>query len=44
MEAWVATVEQMIRDKGLPVHLPRSKQQPFHSTLGVVNGLEYAVG
>jgi len=42
MEAWVATVEQMLRDAGVPIHLPRSKQQPFHSTLGVVNGLEYA--
>ena len=38
MEAWVATVEQKLRDAGVPVHLPRSKQQPFHSTLGVVNG------
>ena len=42
MEAWVATVEQTLRDHGLPIHLARSKQQPFHSTLGVVDGLEYA--
>ena len=30
-----------LEGRGVPVHLPRSKQQPFHSTLGVVNGLEF---
>ena len=43
LEAWVATVEATLRSKGILVHLPRSKQQPFHSTLGVVNGLEFAM-
>jgi len=43
MEQWVATVEQTLRNNGFGIHLPRSKQQPFHSTLGVVNGLEYPV-
>jgi hypothetical protein len=38
MEVWVAAVEQQLRDAGVPIHLSRSKQQPFHSTLGVVNG------
>lgn len=41
MQSWVSEVEQRIREQGIPIRFSRSVQQPFHSTLGVVNGLEF---
>lgn len=41
LQAWVAEVENKIRQKGIEIHVERKQQQPFHSTLGVVNGLEF---
>ena len=34
----VGDVEARIRAAGVDVHVPRAKQEPFHSTLGVVSG------
>jgi len=38
MVEWADEVEAAIEAAGVKVHIPRSKQEPFHSTLGVVNG------
>ena len=38
MEALVADVENKVREAGIDIHVPRADQEPFHSTLGVVNG------
>ena len=35
---WIERVEDLIRSAGLPVHVPRRKQQPFHVTVGVIDG------
>ena len=35
---WIGEVEARLLHAGLPVHVSRSKQQPFHVTLGTVNG------
>mmetsp|Transcript_15198 Transcript_15198/g.34480 ORF Transcript_15198/g.34480 Transcript_15198/m.34480 type:complete len:314 (-) Transcript_15198:15-956(-) len=43
MQAWVAELEAHIRAAGLPIHLPRSYQEPYHTTLAVVNGTTYPV-
>lgn len=43
MLAWVATVEAAIVAAGVPIHIPRSMQEPFHSTLCVVNGSTFPV-
>mgnify|MGYP003386220447 CR=1 FL=1 len=41
MSAIVTDVEDHIRAAGLDIHVPRELQEPFHATLGVVNGLSY---
>jgi len=38
MLAFVDGLENAIKAHGIPVHRPRSQQQPFHCTLGVVDG------
>lgn len=43
MLAWVASVEAAIEAAGVPIHIPRSVQEPFHSTLCVVNGSTFPV-
>ena len=35
---WIGDVEALITRAGVPVHVSRSEQQPFHVTLGVVDG------
>jgi hypothetical protein len=37
----VGSVEAAVRAAGLDVHVPRSLQEPFHATLGVVTGSSY---
>lgn len=41
MNRVVENVEAKVRAVGLDIHIPRSDQEPFHSTLGVVNGSTY---
>lgn len=41
MLAWVDSVEASLQAAGVPIHIPRSAQEPFHSTLAVVNGLTF---
>lgn len=43
MMQWVAAVEEKIRDAGVRIHVPRIKQEPYHSTLAVVNGSAYPI-
>lgn len=38
MMDWVGKVEATIESAGVPIHIPRSQKEPFHSTLGVVKG------
>jgi len=35
---FVENIEKKISDYGIPIHVPRKNQEPFHSTLGVVSG------
>jgi len=37
-QAFIERFEAAINASGIPIHLPRSEQEPFHSTLGVVEG------
>eukprot|EP00605_Chrysophyceae_sp_TOSAG23-4_P000183 GSChrysophyteH1.ASY1.ANO1.217.1 assembled CDS len=37
----MSKVEAAVRGAGVDVHVPRSQQEPFHSTLAVVNGLDF---
>ena len=41
MHAEVAKVEEEVRAAGIDIHVPRSQQEPFHSTLGVVSGSKF---
>jgi hypothetical protein len=41
MQALVAGVEAAVRAAGVDIHVPRQQQEPFHSTLAVVNGTSY---
>jgi 2'-5' RNA ligase len=43
MMKWVESLEQSMREAGVAIHTPRSLQEPFHSTLGVVDGHTYPV-
>lgn len=43
MMQWVGSLEQALRDAGLRVRVPRRDQEPFHTTLAVVNGSGYPV-
>ena len=43
MMQWVAQVEAEIRAAGIPIHVPRINQEPYHTTLAVVNGTGYPV-
>jgi len=43
MQEWVASVEAAIEAAGVPIHIPRALQEPFHSTLCVVNGSTFPV-
>lgn len=36
MQNWVLNMEKIIEEAGFPIHKPRSKQTPFHSTLASV--------
>jgi hypothetical protein len=42
MAAVMEGVEEAIRAAGIDVHVPRSQQEPFHSTLAVVPGRDFA--
>ena len=42
MQKMIEDVEATIRAAGVDVHVPRSQQEPFHSTLGVVSGKDFA--
>merc|ERR1711924_218248 len=44
MMDWVAELESAIREVGLEVHTSRRQQEPYHTTLAVVNGTAYPVG
>ena len=41
MHALMNDVEAAIRAEGVDIHVPRKEQEPFHSTLGVVNGANF---
>ena len=41
LHAWVAEIEAQIRAAGVDVHVPRTEQEPFHATLGVVSAASY---
>lgn len=41
LQKLVADIEGAIRARGVDIHVTRSDQEPFHSTLGVVNGTTY---
>jgi hypothetical protein len=41
MLSWVAEVEAAIAAAGVSIHIPRAAQEPFHSTLAVVNGTTF---
>ena len=41
MLSWVADVEAAIAAAGVAIHIPRAAQEPFHSTLAVVNGTTF---
>jgi len=43
MMQWVTDMENRIRAAGVPIHLSRRDQEPYHTTLGVVNGSSYPV-
>jgi hypothetical protein len=43
MERWVATVEAAVEAAGVPIHIPRAAQEPFHTTLAVVDGTTFPV-
>ena len=43
MEQWVATVEAAVEAAGVPIHIPRAAQEPFHTTLAVVDGTTFPV-
>jgi len=38
---FVGEIEALVRAAGVDIHVPRSDQEPFHSTLGVAKGLSY---
>lgn len=37
----IEDVENKVREAGIDIHVPRADQEPFHSTLGVVDGVSY---
>ena len=38
LQKWIANIEAAVADaSGLPIHMPRARQQPFHVTVGVVD-------
>ena len=41
MHAVSLDVEARVRDAGVDVHVPRADQEPFHSTLAVVDGTSF---
>ena len=41
MQTLIEDVENSIRKAGVDIHVPRSQQEPFHSTLGVVSGKDF---
>jgi hypothetical protein len=41
MHSLMDGVEAAVRSAGLDVHVPRKQQEPFHSTLAVVNGRDF---
>jgi len=41
MMSWVGEVEAAIVAAGVPIHTSRDQQEPFHTTLGVVNGSSF---
>ena len=43
MLEWVGKVEAAMADAGVPVNVARKDQEPFHSTLAVVDGSTYPV-
>jgi hypothetical protein len=43
MLEWVGAVEDSMRSAGYPVNVPRKSQEPFHSTLAVVDGGSFPV-
>lgn len=43
MMNWVLDMEHRIQSAGVPIHLSRRYQEPYHTTIGVVNGTAYPV-
>jgi len=43
MMRWVENLERHLESIGLRIHIPRRHQEPYHSTLAVVNGTAYPV-
>merc|ERR1712154_717895 len=43
MMKWVTDLEHKIESMGVPIHLSRRYQEPYHTTVGVVNGSVYPV-
>lgn len=41
MASFVEELEERVRAEGVDIHVPRRLQEPFHSTLGVVDGDAY---
>jgi len=41
MMQWVAELEEHLRKAGVKIHIPRRNQEPYHTTLAVVNGSGY---
>lgn len=41
MLEWVGKVEDAMREAGYSVNVPRKEQEPFHSTLAVVDGASF---
>jgi hypothetical protein len=43
MHQIISDVEDAMRSAGLDIHVPRKQQEPFHSTLAVVDGKDFPV-
>jgi len=41
MMQWVTQLEEHLRNAGVQIHIPRRNQEPYHTTLAVVNGSGY---
>jgi hypothetical protein len=39
----ISLLEQAVRDRNVDIHVPRSHQEPFHTTLATVKGHSFPV-